>query len=211
MVRVIALFLICMLFSLHGWADEPPADTITLTIPETVLSSVIATSMPIQLVADSDTIDGSVVIKNIENFKLGEQHASGLVTLVGEDIHIKTAVAGQSLRLKVGTMTLQFNIDAETRFDENTQTLYIKPTVTQLSTDSSQTADELGNLLIGLFNGKEFPLNVDKLQPIITDTGSKKLMIQMHIKRLWIDENRVHLQLLPKFNAVKRQKKKSSG
>ena len=204
-MRVIIFFLICLLPSLHSWAEDPPADTVTLTIPETVLSKAITTSMPILLTADSDTIDGSVIIKNIENFKLGDQRASGLVTLVGENIHLKTAVAGQTLRLKVGTMTLQFNIDAETRFDENAQTLYIKPTVTELATDSSQTGDELGNLLIGLFNGREFPLNVDTLQPIITDTGSKKLIVQMYIRRIWIDETRVHLQLLPKFNAVKKK------
>ncbi len=101
---------------------------------------------------------------------------------------------------------MDFNISADTRYDEPSQTLFIKPTVTDLKTQDGQTGDELGNLLIGLFNGREFPLEIDKLQPIITDTGTKKLAIEMQINDVTISKNLLTMRLLPLIKTIKRKK-----
>ena len=72
-----------------------------------------------------------------------------------------------------------------------------------MKTEEAQAGDELGVLLIGLFNGREFPLAIDELQPIIADTGEKKLAIGMRIKNITIARKMLSLHLLPDIRTVK--------
>jgi len=207
MVRVILLlFSVFLLLSQNGHAETKGLDAITLTIPESVLAEAVKQSLPVPIDTGSDTVAGSISIENIDQLQLEKQQISALVTLIGNDIQIKTTIAGQQLRLKVGDVKLEFNITADTRYDAPSQTLFIKPTVTDLKTEKGQSGDELGSLLAGLFNGREFPLAIDRLQPIITDTGSKKLAIGMQIKNVTIARNLLTLHLLPQIKTIKQAK-----
>ncbi len=207
MVRVIfLLFSLFLLLGQNGHTETKGLDAITLTIPESVLSEAVQQSLPVPIDTGSDTVAGSISIENIEQLQLEEQQISALVTLIGNDIQIKTTIAGQQLRLKVGDVKLEFNITADTRYVAPSQTLFIKPTVTDLKSENGQSGDELGNLLAGLFNGREFPLAIDRLQPIITDTGSKKLAIDMQIKNVTIARNLLTLHLLPHIETIKQTK-----
>ena len=207
MARVSILLLsLIILLSQNVHADKNSLDVITLTIPESVLAETVHQSLPVLIDPGSDTVEGSISIENIDHLQLGEQQISAIITLIGNDIKIKTTIAGQQLRLKLGTVKLDFNITADTRYDEPSQTLFIKPTVTDLKTQDGQSGDELGNLLIGLFNGREFPLAIGKLQPIITDTGSKKLAIEMQIKNVTISNDLLTMHLLPLIKTIKQKK-----
>ncbi len=203
MVRAFFIFSSLLLLFGHAvHAKNNSLDVITLTIPETVLVKAVQQSLPVKIDPGSDTVGGSIHIANIDNLQLDDQKLSALVTLIGNEIQIKTTIAGQQLRLKVGNVKLEFAITADTRFDDVSQTLFIKPTVTDLKTDDGQSGDELGSLLIGLFNGKEFPVAIDKLQPIITDTGSKKLAIDMLITNITISENLLSMHLRPQIKTI---------
>ena len=207
MARVSILLLsLIILLSQNVHADKNSLDVITLTIPESMLAEAVRQSLPVLIDPGSDTVEGSISIENIDHLQLGDQQISAIITLIGNDIKIKTTIAGQQLRLKLGTVKLNFNITADTRYDEPSQTLFIKPTVTDLKTQDGQSGDELGNLLIGLFNGREFPLAIDKLQPIITDTGSKKLAIEMQIKNVTISRDLLTMHLLPLIKTIKQKK-----
>ena len=203
MIRALFLSLLFMLSWPQHIVAETRTDSMTITVPETILQDALLMSLPIHLQPGSDSVDGTLVIKNIENFNLGDQLISGLITLAGEDMQVKTSVAGQSLRLKLGSMELTFNITAKSRYEEATQTLFITPVVSELSTASGQTGDELANLLVGLFNGRELPLTLDRLQPIITDIGSGKLVMTMHVTDVAISEELVTLHLAPKFKSMR--------
>ena len=203
---IILLFSWIVLLSQNVHAEKNNLEAITLTIPESMLAEAVRQSLPVLIDPGSDTVEGSISIESIDNLQLGDQQISALITLIGNDIKIKTTIAGQQLRLKLGTVKLDFNITADTRYDGSSQTLFIKPTVTDLKTQDGQTGDELGNLLIGLFNGREFPLAIDKLQPIITDTGSKKLAIEMQINNVTISTDLLTMRLLPLIKTIKQKK-----
>lgn len=204
MKNVIVFFILLFMLPQPVHGEEKNLDSIMLTIPESILVKAVKKTMPIQVNTGSENVDGSVTIQKINNLQLGEQHISGMVTVIGKDIQIKTTIAGQELRLKVGTITLDFNLLAETRYDEPSQTLYIKPTVSNLNQQDGQKAGELGALLITLFNGKEFPLSIDKLQPIIADTGSKKLAIEMQIADIRVSKDVLTLYLHPDIRDTSR-------
>ncbi len=206
---IILLFSFFVLFSQNVHAEKDSLETITLMVPESVLAEAVRQSLPVLIDTGSDTVEGSISIQNIDELQFDDQKISAIITLIGNDIQIKTTIAGQQLRLKLGTVKLDFNITADTRYDEPSQTLFIKPTVTDLKSQDGQTGDELGNLLIGLFNGREFPLAIDKLQPIITETGSKKLAIEMQIKNVTISKNLLTMHLLPHIKTIKPKKSQS--
>ncbi len=200
------ILILCSLIILLGnpvHARGNDAQTLTLTIPESVLVEAVRKSLPFLLDTGSDTVEGSIWIQSIENLQLDDQQISGVVTMIGNDILISTSIAGQQLRLKVGTVKLSFNLAADSRFEDSSQTLFIRPTVKDLKTEEGQAGDELGVLLIGLFNGREFPLAIDKLQPIITDTGEKKLAIGMRIKNITITRDMLSVQILPDIRTIK--------
>ncbi len=203
MVRI--LLTVCSflaLFCSPAPARSSDMQNLTLSIPESVLAEAVQKSLPFLLDTGSDSVEGSISIQRIDDLQLADRQISGTVTLIGNDIQISTAIAGQRLRLKLGTVQLSFNLVAESRYDDVSRTLFIKPTVTDLQSEKGQAGDELGNLLVGLFNGKEFPLTIDTLQPIIADTGSKKLAIGMQIKNISITENMLSLDLLPDIRSV---------
>lgn len=204
MKNVIVFFILLFMLQQPVYGEDKNMDFIMLTIPESILVKAVKKTVPLQLNTGSESVEGSITIQKINNLQLGEQHISGMVTVIGKDIQIKTAIAGQELRLKVGTITLDFNLFAQTRYDEPSQTLYIKPTVSNLNQQDGQKAGELGALLVGLFNGKEFPLSIDKLQPIITDTGSKKLIIETRITDIRVSKNVLTLYLLPDIREATR-------
>jgi len=199
---VFLLFSLFVLFTHNARARDNGLDVIALTIPETVLVTAIQQSLPVQIDPGSDTVGGAISIEKIENLQLDDQALSASVTLIGNEIQIKTTIAGQQLRLKVGNVRLEFAVTADTRFDADAQTLFIKPAVTELKTENGQSGDDLGSILIGLFNGQEFPLAIDKLQPIITDTGSKKLAIDLLITDITISENLLTMHLRPEVKTI---------
>ncbi len=180
-------------------ADKP---TITLSIPEAVLAETIKKSLPIQFPEQSATLNGVIAINQIDRIKLAKQKLSAHLVVNGSDMRIKTAIAGHQIALNVGNVQLDFNIAASTRFDAASQTLFIIPQVSEMASDADQKGSEIAALLVSLFNGKEIPIVIDKLQPIITNAGSRQLAINMQVKDIAIEQGALVFSLLPDVKAM---------
>lgn len=198
MIKItLSLLLFVAFATLPAFAAPVEEQLITLNLPESVLAETIGQSLPIDLNTSSDSLIGSIVIQKIDNLTFGDQSISALIRLVGKDVQMSTNIGGHQLRLKIGDVLLDFAITASIRYDEATQTLFIKPIVNDIKSHGNQKNGEIGGLLVALFNGKEFPIAINKLQPIITDTGSKQLAISMHIKDVTIAGKTLVLHILP--------------
>jgi hypothetical protein len=200
----ISLFLLATMSSV--WAAPGNKTAITMSIPEAVLVDTIKKSLPVQLSQTSDTLKGVIAIKRIDNLNLEEQILSAHLLVTGTDMQVNTQIAGHQIALKVGNVQLDFNLTARIRFDESTQTLFILPQLTELAPDGNQKSNEIGALLLSVFNGKEIPIVINKLQPIITNTGNRQLAINMHVKDIVIEPDALVLSLLPDIKAIKASK-----
>ena len=203
MIRSILFFILTCFFALNVSAETNNSDqAITLKLPESLMAEAVKKSLPFEIDTSSQTIGGSVFVKSIENLQLEDQNISALLVLAGKDIQITTKIAGQKLRLKIGDVALNFNISASIRFDEPSQTLFLKPNVTEYKSAGNKKGGEIGILLIGLLNGKEFPIEIKKMQPLITDLGSKQLAIELKIKDITIKKDILLLNLTPDVKSL---------
>ncbi len=170
--------------------------SISMILPTSIIKEAIAKSLPLDVPIHSKTLLGSIAIDEIKNLQFKENKLSAHITLTGHKLNIVTAIAGHNLRMKIGSLTMGFQCDATTRFDRASQTLFIKPVITNLqSTDESKTS--IASTIALLFNDQEFPLQIKKLQPIVTDTGKKILNISMNITGINLRPDSLLLSISP--------------
>jgi len=184
------------------WAAPGNKAAITMSIPEIILVETIKKSLPIRLSQPSEALKGVISIKRIDRLNLGKQQISAHLVLTGTDVQIHTAIAGHQIALNVGNVQLDFSITARIRFDEASQTLFIIPQLTEMGSGTNQKGNEIAALLVSVFNGKEIPVVINKLQPIITNTGRRQLAINMHIKDIVVEPDALVLYLLPDIKAT---------
>jgi hypothetical protein len=180
-----------------------PQKSITMSLPDNVLKEVILKILPLEFGIQSKTLLGSVSIDKIENLQLMENKLSSHITLSGNKLNLITTIAGHDLRMKIGTLTLSFQCDSTIRFDAPTQTLYIRPVVTKIQSDDRKKTDVAAALVL-LFNNREFPIEIEKLNPITADTGSKLLNISMDIATIQLRPNILQLGITPRVMTTNR-------
>ena len=174
---------------------------ISMTLPNSVVKDAIAKSLPLKFPIDSKTLLGSIAIDKIENLQFKKDKLSSHITLTGHKLNIVTSIAGHDLRMKIGSLTMGFQCDATVRFDSSSQTLFLKPVITDLqSTDETKT--NVASTIALLFNNQEFPLHIEKLKPIVADMGNKLLNISMNITSIEMHPDNLLLSLTPKIETT---------
>ncbi|MFT5699472.1 MAG: hypothetical protein ACI8ZB_002332 [Desulforhopalus sp.] len=178
-------------------AEEP----IRLTIPQSVLTQVTRALLPIQIETHSKSVDGDITIVNISNLQLTDGHLACRLHLAGNNLALLTEIAGHEIRLKVGSIELDVSTDAALRFDAKQQTLYIKPIVQNVEGSGSGANGEIGKALIAMLNGREFPINMKQLDPIVAEAGAKTVTINTTIVNIEAKRKSVQLSLQPVISA----------
>lgn len=182
---------------------SPNQQAITMTLPDSVVKEAIHESLPVEFPIQSKTLLGSLSIDTIENLQFQQNKLSSHITLTGHRLNIVTSIAGHDLRMKIGSLTMSFQCDATIRFDPANQTLYLKPVITELHSADNKKAD-IASTIVLLFNNREFPLQIEKLKPIIADTGNTLLNISMDIANIELRPNNLLLSITPKFKSTRK-------
>lgn len=188
---IIIIFLLTVTCCSISWADE----TILLSLPQSVIAETVSKSLPIQFKEASETLAGTIAITRLDNLLIKDQALSGLISLSGRDMEINTSFGSQQIRVNVGNVDLSFTVSATTHYDKAARTLLLHPTVTGLDDQGSQNGD-IGKLIIALFNDQDIPITLDKLQPIITDIGSKKLIIDTQVEDVVLKPGKLNIFLM---------------
>lgn len=205
LLKILAIsLLLCLLTSTPSMADltRQPA---TMTLPETFVAELVARSLPQKFKLQSNGLLGSVSVDKISKLQLEQDKLSGRATLSGHELNIVTDVAGHQLRMKIGTLTMSFQCEVTTRFDARTQTLYLRPVITDLqSTDRSKT--EIASTIALLFNNRELPLPIENLSPMLIDAGDKALSLSLNIGDIRLQPDKLLLHILPQLTVVPHKK-----
>ncbi len=82
-----------------------------------------------------------------------------------------------------------FKANAALRFDGAKQTLYIKPIVKDVAASGDGKNGEIGQALIALLNGREFPVSMQKIDPLIAEAGAKIVTISTRIADIQAKED----------------------
>lgn len=169
---------------------------ILLSLPVKVVEEVVQKSLPLQINQPSDSLAGVISVDKIDNLIFKDKSLSASVSMSGRDVQLNTQIGGHQIRLNVGNVMLDFNLDAVMRFDPSTQTLFLRPSVSSLNQQGAENS-EAGELMVALFNDQEFPVALDNLQPFITDIGNRQLIIDMSVEDIRLDPESLDLLLTP--------------
>ncbi|MEA3466907.1 MAG: hypothetical protein U9R57_01625 [Thermodesulfobacteriota bacterium] len=198
---ITSLFLILLTGVLSFAA--PKQEVITMNLPASVIKDAIHKTLPLNFKIQSNTLLGSVSIDKIDNLQFQRNKLSSHITLSGHKLNLVTSIAGHDLRMKIGSLTMNFQCDATIRFDVPSQTLYLKPVITELQSTDAPTTD-IASTIVLLFNNIEFPLQIEKLKPIVTDTGDKLLNISMNIASIELRPDSLLLSITPQIIATRK-------
>lgn len=203
MKRNILPLLLILSFTVHSAFAN--TQTVTLNLPEAVLADAIQKSLPIEINEVSEALAGTIAVSKIDNLNLSDQSLAASITMSGRDVQVNTDIGGHQIKLNVGNVELNFDVNAALRYDKTSQTLFVLPKVADQ--DANKKNNDVGNLIIALFNGKEIPLAIDKLQPFITDIGSKKLMISMQVADVIVVPDALVIHIIPETSVQNQGKK----
>lgn len=198
------LFFIICLAVLGLTVPTGPAtaeDYITLSLPESVIAEAVQAILPLKIDAHSDSIEGDITIISISGLQLSDNHLSCLLHLAGNNLAFLTEIAGHEIRLKVGSVEVEFKTRAAIRFDSKEQTLFIKPKMENLKGKDSASNADIGQALVALLNGREFPINLQKMDPLIARTGTKTVTINNRIADIKAAPKLIRLSLTPQISA----------
>ena len=201
MKKAILLATLLLFFVIHPGLTT--AQPILLSLPEKVVAEVVQKSLPLQVQQPSDGLAGLISVEKVENLNFKDDSLGATVTMSGRDVQLNTSLGGHNLLLKVGNVEIDFNIEAVTRFDKASQTLFIKPTVSGIDQRGSQN-NEVGELVAALFNEQELPVALDNLEPIITDIGNRQLVIDMSVEEIRFGPDAVEILLTPQTSVKTR-------
>ena len=169
-----------------------------MTLPDSVIKEAIHKILPLTFKLQSNNLLGSVSIDKISNLRFQNNKLSSHITLSGHKLNLVTSIAGHNLRMNIGTVTMNFRCDATIRFDALSQTLYVKPVITEIESTGNQKTDIAATISL-LFNNREFPLQIQKLNPLITNTGNKLLNISMLISNIELRPASLLVTIKPKI------------
>ncbi len=201
MKKAILLAILLLFFSIcPGLITAQP---IILSLPEKVVAEMVQKSLPLQVNQPSESLAGLISVEKVENLNFNDNSLAATVTMSGRDVQLNTKLGGHNLLLKVGNVELDFSLEAVTRFDKASQTLFIRPTVSGIDQRGSQN-NEVGELIAALFNEQELPVALENLAPIITDIGNRQLVVDMSVEDIRFGPDAVEILLTPQTSVKPR-------
>ena len=176
-------------------------ELITLNLPETIIARATKAILPLRIDANSKSIQGDIHIINISELQLTDHHLSCRLHLAGNNLAFLTEIAGHEIKLKVGSVEIDFKTDAAIRFNAKKQTLYIKPMVKDVAAGGTGSNADIGQALIALLNGREFPITMQELDPLIARAGSRIVTINSTIANIEAKPKSIQVSLRPVITA----------
>lgn len=192
--------LLCGLAATVGQV-QAAQDVISLNLPESVIARATQAMLPLPIDAHSKSLQGDITIINISELQIGDNQLTCRLQLAGRNLAFVTDMAGHEIKLKVGEVEVDFLTTALIRFDAQKQTLYIKPIVKNMQQASKNANADIGQALVAMLNGREFPIAMQNLDPIIARTGAKTVTINTRIADIRAVPNAIGLSLLPSVSA----------
>ena len=203
MSRLVSLFLLVLALIVPAqlFAGVPKDKTITLNLPESVLSQAIGEMLPLDIDPATSSLQGSITVSRIDDLKITEQSIFCRLRLSGKKLQILTELAGHQISLKVGEIELNFNCSARLRFDSARQVLYIRLILNDISSPKPSNTD-IGGTLLPLLNNREFPVGIKDLEPLIAQTDVKTVSIIMRISDIQAVNGALQLSIIPRISST---------
>ena len=189
---IICASIFCLsLFVPYSFATTDEKDEITIVIPARAMVKFINDILPIKIIKDKK-FSGVIWIKSVDRLELEIDKVSFSVNIYGEDIKYTGRIGNLSTSLSFGSIDTSLNCDASIRYDKEKSILYIRPKIVERRNRNKILLRLLAELI-----DKEYPVEIQKLKPIITRFGDKSVTIDMDISNVYAVHNRLLIGIRP--------------
>jgi hypothetical protein len=154
--------------------------------------------LPIKI-SKGKKFSGVIWVKSVDELQLEIDKVSFSVTIYGEDIAYIGKIGKLSTSLRFGTIDTSFSCDASIRYDREKNILYVRPTIVE-----REKSNRLFLPLLLQVIDKEYPVEVQKLKPIITKFGDKSATLDMDISNVYTVHDRLLIAVRPRVRSEKR-------
>jgi hypothetical protein len=170
---------------------------LTVVVPAESIAKFIQPLLPYRIDIGKN-FSGSFWVKSIENLKITKDRISFSAHIYGEDIGYSAKIGKQTANFKVGKVNLRNDWEASLRFDKSKKKLYIKPHIEgpQNKEDFSQ-GDILIDTLFNALSDIEYPIDVNRIEPITTEIYDTELIINTDISDVYTDSNKLFIEIIP--------------
>lgn len=201
MPRILLTAILLLSICLPAYAGATKTETITLNLPESVMAATVQAALPLDIDARSKGLQGSIRIIGIDNLQFGDKYLACRLRIAGSNLKIVSELAGHQINLKIGEVDLDFDCTARLRFDPAKQVLYIKPVVDRMKSGQNGGQGDIGQALVSLLNGREFPVSMQDMKPLIAKSGGKTLFIAMKFVDIQARRDVLQFSLLPQVSS----------
>ena len=179
---------------------------LTVVVPAESIAKFIQPLLPYSIDM-GENFSGSFWVKSIENIKITKDRVSFSAHIYGKDIGYSAKIGKQTAKFKVGNVNLRNHWEASLRYDKSKKKLYLKPHIESPKNkkDLSQ-GDILIDTLLDALSDMEYPIDLNKINPITTEIYNTELIIDTEISDIYSNSNRLFIEIIPTA-----QKKDPSG
>lgn len=177
-------------------ARQPKTQPVLLVLPEDALFQALSSLLPLPLEHSAgQQLQGSLTVDSISSLTAdkGRIVVSGLLS--GRNMSMNADVGGQSIQIRLGSLSLPTVCELTVRFDPARQLLLLTPRF-QRSAQGKGDADEP---LLALLNSlsKEYAVPLRNFMPVSGEIGSAKVQLRMEPLDIRAEDGAVTLRLRP--------------
>jgi len=171
-------------------ADEEP---IRLRLSGPALRQVLQAMTPIEMAPKSPEFTGTLTIDTVRDIRLGPDRVDVSAILVGRDIVTRTTIAGRSIALKLGQISLPIHCRLSLRLDGGKQRLLVRPQCSPPG-DAPRGSNALLPLLSSLTDRE---ITLDPAALLVLPPPPKTARIRLSPVKMTITEQALSLVLRP--------------
>ena len=192
----VTFILFFLLFS-PSTAQVKNTKELTVVVPAESIVKFIQPLLPYSIDM-GENFSGSFWVKSIKNIKITKDRVSFSTHIYGKDIGYSAKIGNQTARFKVGDVNLHNHWEASLRYDKGKKKLYLKPHIESPKNkkDLSQ-GDILIDALLDALSDVEYPIDLNKINPITADIYNTKLTINTEISDVYSTQNKLYIEIIP--------------
>jgi hypothetical protein len=168
-----------------------------------VIVNLVQSALPLNL-EKSDYLKGDLWIHAIDHVAIGSDSVGFEMNIQGKNIQFGTRLGNQVLKMDVGNFNVDYNCRISLRYDTTKRLLYVTPYLLQTSNDNLENKLAANLLqLISLANGVEYPVEIARIEPVLTRIGRGQFHIDMDITNIYTEKGRLLISGRPKLEKLK--------
>ena len=198
LLNVFSLILFLLLLPAAIFSAAAVDQAATITIPDEVLFQTIKDGLPISLEAQSQFVQGEVIIQSLEKLLVREKslYLQGVVS--SQNLTMRTTIAGKDISMNLGNVQLPLSCELFLRFDGSKKVLFLMPRFPRPKSMYTSDPSDALLLLLSSLGEKEYPVELDSIQPILAKVGTRNIPIALEPVDIQTQEGLLLIKMRPR-------------